>query len=206
MTNILSYLTQFAVNLIDTTGYIGIFVLSVLENAGIPIPSEVVMPFSGFLVSSGRFNLWGVVIVATVANLIGSVILFYIGRLGGRLILEKYGRYVLITKHDIESGDRWFSRHGSSAVFFGRLLPVVRTLISLPAGMSEMGIYKFTLLTLAGSLPWNFALVLVGYKAGENWDLLHAYFKKFDLVIVVLIAFGIVWYVRRHLKGKHGFR
>ena len=203
MINIISQLSEFALSLIDKTGYIGIFILSALESCAIPIPSEVVFPFSGFLAVSGRFSIWPVILVATIANLVGSVILFWIGRSGGRWFLERYGKYVLIHKHDMEKGDEWFKKYGTRAIFWGRMLPVIRTFVSLAAGVGEMNFYKFSAVTFLGSLPWNAALAVIGYKAGENWRVLENYFRKLDLFIVILVILAVGWYVRRHLKKKH---
>lgn len=202
MFELISNISSWALEVINTTGYIGVFVLSALESAAIPIPSEVVIPFSGFLVASGKFSVLGVVVVSTCANLVGSIVLFLIGRSGGRWILEHYGKYVFIHKKDLDVADRWFSRYGSAAVFWGRMLPVVRTFISLPAGVAKMSLPRFSLFTFLGALPWNFVLVLIGLKAEENWDLLHNYFRKADIFIVILIIAGAVWYITRHLNKK----
>ncbi len=199
---IVAQISDFALNLIDKTGYVGIFILSALEGCAIPIPSEVVLPFSGFLSMSGRFSLLVVIFVATVANLVGAIILFWVGKSEGRWFLEKYGKYVLINNHDIQKGDDWFKKYGDRAIFWSRMLPVVRTYISLPAGIAEMNFYKFSLYTFFGSLPWNAALAIIGYKAGENWRVLENYFRKLDLFIVILIVVLVIWYVRRHLKKK----
>jgi membrane protein DedA with SNARE-associated domain len=195
-------LSNFALSLIHALGYVGVFILSMVESAGIPIPSEVVLPFSGFLVVSGSFHFWPVVLIATAANYIGSVVLYGIGRSGGRWILERYGKYVLIRKHDIEAGDRWFTRHGVSAVFWGRLIPVVRTFISLPAGVNRMNFKKFSFFTVLGALPWNFTLVYLGVKTGQHWDSLHKYFHLIDIGLVVLIVLGIAWFIyKRKIRG-----
>lgn len=188
--------------MIDKTGYIGVFILSALESAAIPIPSEIVVPFSGFLASSGRFSLLAVVLIATAANLAGSIILFLIGRSGGRWILERYGKYVFIHQKDLDLGDRWFVKHGARAVFFGRMLPVVRTFISLPAGVAGMNFKKFTAYTFLGALPWNFALAYVGFKMGENWEVLHPYFRQTNYIIAGVIVLGILWFLLKHTK-KH---
>lgn len=188
--------------MIDKTGYVGVFVLSMLESAAIPIPSEIVIPFSGFLVFSGRFAFWAVVIVSTLANLIGSIILFAVGWSGGRWILEKYGKYVFIHKKDLDTGDRWFSQYGVRAVFFSRMLPVVRTFISLPAGVAKMNFKKFIAYTFLGALPWNFALAYIGFKMGENWDTFHIYFQKANYIIAGLILIGVIWYIVKHRKNN----
>ena len=200
MVELVSYISEWALVVIRKTGYAGIFLLSALESAAIPIPSEVVIPFSGFLAVSGRFNLWLIILTATLANLAGSIILFWIGRSGGRWILERYGKYVLIHKHDMERGDKWFAKYGNKAVFWSRMLPGVRTFISLPAGVSGMNFSRFCLLTILGSLPWNAGLAFVGYKTGENWNILHDYFRSANVVMVTLVLVFVCWYVWRHLK------
>lgn len=203
MFELVSHISNWALQVINATGYSGIFLLSALESAAIPIPSEVIIPFSGFLAAGGKFSLWGVVAVATLANLTGSVVLFLIGRSGGRWILERYGKYVMIHKKDLDSADKWFARHGVAAVFWGRMLPVVRTFISLPAGVAKMNLASFSLFTFLGALPWNFVLALIGLKAKENWDLLHGYFRKADVFIVILVLAAVAFYVARHLRHKH---
>ncbi|MBI2062325.1 MAG: DedA family protein [Candidatus Yanofskybacteria bacterium] len=137
------------------------------------------------------------------ANLAGSIALFLIGKSGGRRILEQYGKYVLIHKKDLDRADVWFNRHGVKAVFFFRMLPVVRTFISLPAGVAGMNVWKFSAFTFLGALPWNLVLAVVGYKAGENWNLLHNYFRKADVFIAILIIALAGWHVRKHLKNKN---
>ncbi len=203
MINMVAQISDFALNLIDKTGYVGVFILSALESCAIPIPSEVVVPFSGFLAVSGRFNIWSVIFVATIANLSGAVILFWIGRSGGRWVLERYGKYVLIHKDDLEKGDMWFKKYGERAIFWGRMLPVVRTFVSLAAGVEEMNFYKFSLFTFFGSLPWNAGLALIGYRAGKNWMILENYFRKADLFIMVLVVTLAGWYIWRHLNKKY---
>ena len=203
MTELISYISGWVLEIIERTGYAGIFLLSTLESCAIPIPSEVVVPFSGFLAVSGRFNLWLVILVATLANLVGSIVLFLIGRSGGRWFLERYGKYFLIHKHDMERGDKWFAKYGSKAVFWSRMLPAVRTFISLPAGVAEMNFYKFSFYTLLGTLPWNAGLAIIGYKTGENWNILHDYFRNADVIIVTLVAVFICWYVWRHFKNRY---
>lgn len=199
---ILSWLGAVIINVISTTGYAGVFFLMALESACIPVPSEVIMPFSGFLVWEGRFDFLPVVLWGALGNLAGSVLAYGVGIWGGRRLIEKYGKYVLISTHDLEIADKWFARYGQVAVFFSRLLPVVRTFISLPAGIARMPFKKFCFYTLLGCLPWSFALTYAGLVAGENWDFLKAYFHKFDLVIGAIIILGIIWWVRRHFNQR----
>lgn len=188
------------IGIISETGYFGITILMALESACIPIPSEIIMPFSGFLVFKGQFILWLVVVLGAVGNLIGSWLAYWIGFYGGRPLIEKYGRYFLVSQDDLNQADKWFRKYGQSTVFFSRLLPVIRTFISLPAGISRMNFKKFSFYTLAGSLPWSFALAYAGVIMGENWLHLEIYFRKFQWVIGALIVFGIIWWLWRHLK------
>jgi len=203
MFELIESISRWALNVINQSGYFGIFILSALESAAIPIPSEVVVPFSGFLAQQGRFSFYLVVIVATIANTVGAFVLYLISLKGGRWILEKYGKYVLISSHELDHADKIFFKYGSKIVFIGRILPVIRTFISIPAGVARMNFSKFILYTTLGSLPWNFILALVGFKAGENWDLLLSYFEKFNSVIIIALVLLVVWYVVRHIKRKH---
>ncbi|MBI4117157.1 MAG: DedA family protein [Parcubacteria group bacterium] len=199
----ISLISAWALRVIDETGYAGVFVLSVLESAGIPVPSEIVVPFAGFLAQQGRFALWAVIILVSLANLMGGVGIYWLARILGRPALERFGKYVLISKHDLNEAESLFQRHGSKFVFIGRVLPVIRTFISIPAGVARMNFWKFSFYTYFGSLPWNFALALAGFKAGENWDILSPYFRKFDFVIIGLVSAAAVWYVYRHLRKLH---
>lgn len=199
----INFLSTVAINLMTVFGYTGLFVLSLLESVAIPIPSEIVLPFSGFLVASGQFLFWPAVLLATLGNVVGSVILFLIGISGGRWILEKYGKYVLIHHSEIEKGEAWFERHGAKAVFWGRMMPIVRTFISLPAGVSRMNFKKFLLYTTLGALPWNFALVYLGMKAGQNWDSFRPYFHIFDYIIIVIVVILIIRHFIKSRKHKH---
>ncbi len=197
---ILAWLSSIIISVISSAGYLGIFILMTLESACIPVPSEVIMPFSGFLVWEGRFELWQVAIWGTLGNLAGSIIAYWVGAWGGRRLVEKYGKYLLISSRDLALADNWFVRYGQVTVFASRFLPVVRTFISLPAGISRMPFKKFCLYTLLGSLPWSFILAYAGLIAGENWDPLKVYFHKFDAVIGILIILGIIWWVGRHFR------
>ncbi len=198
----IQYIGHVATSLISSAGYLGLFVLSAIESCGIPIPSELVLPFSGFLSSTGAFSLALVVLVASVGNLVGSIALYGIGHAGGRWILERYGKFVFIHKEDLDYGDQWFRRFGTKAVFWSRLMPIVRTFISLPAGISQMPFVRFCVYTILGALPWNFALAFIGYKAGEHWDSLHKYFQRADYLIgVLVIIIVIVVIIKKSHRG-----
>jgi len=197
---ILSGLASLIIKIISSTGYFGVAMLMALESAGILIPSEVIMPFSGFLVFTGEFNFWLTVLCGAAGNLLGSMAAYWIGYAGGRPLIEKYGKYILISGRDLNLADSWFKRYGQATVFFSRLLPIVRTLISFPAGIAKMNFKKFSFYTVLGSLPWSLALTYIGLALGENWQSLKIYFEKFDIVIAGLIIAGIVWWVRRHFS------
>jgi membrane protein DedA with SNARE-associated domain len=191
---------------IAALGYGGVFVLMTIESACVPLPSEVTMPFSGYLVASGRFNLYLVALTGAFGCLIGSYIAYYVGASGGRWFLERYGRYVLIAPHEIEIADKFFARWGSATVFWSRLLPVVRTFIAFPAGVARMRLLPFTIYTLAGSFIWCFALAYAGMKLGQHWEALGPFFHRFDTVIALILAAiaAVVLYQRLKSVGFAG--
>lgn len=199
---IIDVLANWVINTIDLMGYTGVFILMLIESCGIPMPSEVIMPFSGFLVATGEFNFWAVVILGTLGNLAGSILAYYIGHKGGRPLIEKYGKYVLISRHDLDIGDKWFTKRGELAVFVGRLLPVVRTFISFPAGIAKMDFKKFCFYTFLGALPWCILFTWLGVKMENNWELIREKLHNFDMTIAVLIVVAIVWYIWRHFRHR----
>lgn len=201
ITNILEVLSGWVASVISHLGYSGVVALMAIESANIPLPSEIIMPFSGYLVSTGQFNLWWVGFFGALGCLIGSILSYWLGMVGGRPLVEKYGKYILISHHDLDIADRWFKKYGEAAVFIGRLLPVIRTFISFPAGISKMHFKRFMVYSFLGSLPFCLALAYVGQKLGENREVLRSFFHKFDLVIGVVILAGIVWYIWRHVKN-----
>ena len=198
---IISILASFIIAAISTLGYTGIVAMMAIESACIPLPSEVIMPFSGYLVSQGQFTLFGTALACAIGCVVGSIAAYAVGRYGGRAFIWKYGKYILISHHDIEMSDRWFTKYGQFVVFFSRLLPVIRTFISLPAGIAKMRFVPFVIYTFVGSLPWCYLLAYIGYKLGEKWDTLGAYFHKFDAVIGIVILAGIIWWIYRHIKA-----
>ena len=185
---------------ISSMGYSGVGIMMAIESMCIPLPSEIIMPFSGFLVANGTFTLWGVTLAGSLGSVVGSLIAYYVGLWGGRNFIEKYGKYVLITEHDMNIADNFFNKYGGSAVFFSRMLPVVRTFISLPAGIAKMNVWKLSVYTFLGSVPWCLFLAYIGKKLGDKWDTLGVYFHKFDTVIIILFFVGVVWFVKRHLN------
>jgi len=199
---ILAYLAGFVITVISTLGYPGIVLLMAIESACTPLPSEIILPFSGYLVQTGRFSLIGVATAGAIGCNIGSVAGYYMGMYGGRPVLLRYGKYFLISPREIELADRWFERYGQWTVFFSRLLPVIRTYISFPAGVARMNFWKFNVYTFLGSWPWCYALAYAGYELGEHWPTLEVYFHRFDVVIGILLLAGIVAYIWLHRKQR----
>ncbi len=199
---IIKALGLFAIGIISRLGYWGIIAGMAIESACIPLPSEVIMPFSGYLVFKNRLDLWYVSLSGALGCVIGSVIAYIAGAYGGRPFLERYGRYVLISHRDIATADRWFEKYGDRAIFMSRLMPVIRTFISLPAGIARMNFLRFVLYTFLGSLPWCFALTFIGLKLGKNWDTLGRYFHRLDMIIVIGLIAIIMYFIWRHWPGK----
>ena len=174
-----------------------------IESACIPLPSEIIMPFSGYLVSTGQLNLWAVGVAGAVGCVLGSLVAYWVGMYGGRPVIEKYGRYVLLSRHDLDIADRWFANHGEAIVFVSRLLPAIRTFIAFPAGVARMNLKRFIIYTFAGSLPWCLGLAYIGQKLGEQWnkdDTLKTWFHRFDFVIGIVGALAVGWWIWRHVK------
>src|SRR5580704_18886174 len=198
---IISGVSAFIIATISALGYSGVVLMMAIESACVPLPSEIMMPFSGYLVSTGRFSLNLVAIAGAVGCLLGSYVAYFAGANGGRRLLLKYGRYILIAPHEIELADRFFDRWGSLAVFISRLLPVVRTFIALPAGVARMRLVPFTIYTLLGSYIWCLALAWAGMKLGQHWDHLGPYFHRFDGAIAILLIVGAAAVLYNRIKG-----
>jgi membrane protein DedA with SNARE-associated domain len=199
---IIEILSGFIVAIISALGYPGVVLLMGIESACIPLPSEIIMPFSGYLVYTGRFTLWAVSVAGAVGCVVGSIIAYWVGMYGGRPVIEKYGRYVLISRHDLDLAERWFARRGELIVFASRLLPVIRTFIAFPAGVAKMNLTRFIAYTFLGSLPWCLGLAYVGQKLGEQWDknaALKTWFHRFDFLIGIIAVLAAAWWVWRHV-------
>ena len=203
---LLSGLSLLIVGTISLLGYPGVILMMGIESACIPLPSEVIMPFSGYLVSTGRFELQIVAIAGALGCLLGSYVAYAVGARGGRWFLERHGRYMLIAPHEIVLADRFFARWGSPAVFTSRLLPVVRTFIAFPAGVSRMRLLPFTIYTLAGSYLWCLILAYAGMKLGQHWNALGPYFHRFDDVIAVVLVVAAAAFLHNRLQGISGAR
>lgn len=209
--HILSVLSQFIMHTEASMGYLGVVLLMGIESCCIPLPSEVIMPFAGYICTPegaaevGRqFSLWGMSLAGAIGCVVGSIPAYYIGMYGGRPLICRYGKYILMSRHDLDLADRWFEKHGDITVFVARLLPVVRTFIAFPAGVNKMNMTKFIVYTFLGSFPWCLMLAWVGVKVGQNLEVLKPWFHRFDAVIGVVLLAGIALWIYRHVKGSRG--
>src|SRR5271163_2863527 len=207
---VITTLATWIVEVISATGYFGVVILMAIESACIPLPSEVIMPFAGYLVTTGRFSLVGAATMGALGCNIGSTVAYYVAASGGRAAIERWGRYILVSRHELERAERFFARYGAVTVFICRLLPVVRTFIAFPAGLARMSMLKFQIYTFLGSWPWCFALAYVGYVLGTRWNsdpVLRSVFHRFDVAIVAVVVAGFVWFIwsrwrQRSRSGK----
>ena len=204
MVSIVEFVSVFVINFIGSLGYWGVFICMTLESACIPLPSEIIMTFSGFVVWQGNTNmtLWGITLVGALGNLFGSIIAYFVGLKGGRPLLEKYGKYILITHKNLETADKWFERYGYEAVLISRVLPGIRTFISLPAGITHMDLKKFGAYTFLGSLPWCFVLAYMGTQLGPRWEIISKYFHVLDIIVIIGVIGAIGYLIYKHKKGK----
>lgn len=187
---------------IATWGYLAIALLMALENACIPIPSELILGFAGYLVSIGQINFAEAVVAGIIGGMLGSIVTFYIGYWGGRPFINKYGKYFFMKKSHIDTAQRWFDKYGVKAVFFSRMLPVVRTFISLPAGFAGIDIKKFIIFTFAGTLPWTVLIIYIGKALGNNWQQMLAIGHEFSIAISAIIVLVILYLYLRHRKNQ----
>jgi membrane protein DedA with SNARE-associated domain len=188
-----AWVTGFIVTAISSGGYVGIALLMAIESACVPLPSEIIMPFAGYLVYRGDLGLVGVSVAGAAGCVLGSLLAYMVGARGGRPAIERWGRWVLLSPHELELADRWFARWGRQTVFWARLLPVVRTFIALPAGVARMELSPFVWLTFAGSLPWCWALAFAGLRLAENWSRVREALHGFDVAVAGVVALGLAW-------------
>ena len=198
---ILLPIIEFIENTITATGPWGVAFLMAIESFNIPLPSEAILPFAGYLVSKGVMSVHTAAFAGAAGCVLGSIPSYYIGYFGGRPFFEKYGKWVLVSKKDLEQADKWSQKYGDWAFFICRMLPVVRTFISLPAGILKANFPKFVLFTFLGSLIWSYFLVYVGIKFGENMEIFSKLWHKFDIAIVSICVLGFVWYLNHHFKN-----
>ena len=200
---ILPYLIHFVTQVIGSMGYAGIVALMGIESACVPLPSEIIMPFAGYLVYTGRFSLFWAATAGAIGCNVGSVLAYWIGAAGERPLVERYGRWVLMSHHDLDRMTRFFEKYGTITVLVGRLLPVVRTFIAFPAGVARMPQLRFHIYTFIGSWPWCFGLAYAGMKLGEKWHTdprFEQAFHRFHLVVELALVAGIVWFVWSHFN------
>ncbi|HPM13883.1 MAG TPA: DedA family protein [Candidatus Dojkabacteria bacterium] len=195
------------VNAISTIGYPGVFISVFLESFFAPIPSEIILPFSGFVASTGKMDLVFVMVIATVAAYLGSLPFYFIGKWGEKPVINfigKYGKYLFIQQKDVDKVFGAFDKYGKGVVFFGRLIPMIRTLISFPAGVAKMQFARFSMYTLLGSLTWNILLTYAGYQLGDHWSVVSKWIEKYQNVILVLIIIAVLLYIIRGIKSRRG--
>ncbi|EHQ90149.1 DedA family protein [Desulfosporosinus youngiae] len=203
METVLTFLGQLVQSMISSFGYSGVFLAMAIESACIPLPSEIILPFTGYMVFGGYFSFWQATLAATLGNLFGGLVAYYAGVWGGRPFIKRYGRYVFINERELAWTEQLFRRHGEITVFVGRILPIMRTFISLPAGIARMNPFKMAAYTTLGAFIWCTFLIYVGQKLGENWDSLKPYFHRADVVIgggLVLAILYVIW--KRHKRAR----
>ena len=202
LSEIFAAIGGFALSTISLLGYAGIFFLMMLESMIVPVPSEFVMPFAGFLVAQGTFSFLLVIIASTLGSITGSLIFYYIGKTGGHRLVEKYGKYVLVDAEDIRKTEEWFQKRGDLTVFLARLIPVVRHLISFIAGIGKMNVKKFSFYTVVGAVIWNAILTYIGYMLGQHWKEVSQYLEQLDIIIVIVLIVGCLYFAYRHITRK----
>lgn len=204
ITKLLTFLAQLVIACISALGYGGIFGLMFLESCGVPAPSEVIMPFAGYLAFQGKFSFWFVVFLGTLGNILGSALAYGIGRRGGRPLLERYGRYLGISARHLTQADGWFARYGELTVFVGRLLPIVRTYISFPAGAARMPFKKFLLYTTFGVIPWSILFAWLGVVFADHWEQIHTQLRFLDIFALGVVGgiIGWLWYKKRKISQQ----
>ena len=187
-------------HLIDVSGYSGIAFLMMLESMIAPVPSEAVMPFAGCLITSGRFSFAGVAVASSIGSFVGSIVSYYVGYYGGKPFVMRFGKYFFLDPHHLDLTERFFGKYGRVAIFIGRFVPVIRHLISIPAGTGKMNVFLFSVFTIWGACMWNMFLAWLGYHLGKHWELIHTYSKPVDMAMVVLLIIGGGYFVYTHLK------
>lgn len=196
-------ISKIAVQILETTAYAGAFILMALESMIAPVPSEAVMPFVGFLVTDGKWNLWLAVLATSLGSLAGSLASYWMGYYGGKPLVLKVGKYLLLNRHDLELTERYFNRkQGIYTIFLARFIPVIRHFISIAAGMGKMPLVPFMLVTIVGATLWNGFLLYLGMRLREHWTMVQKYSHQVDIVIVVLAVIGIGWFIRSRLAAR----
>lgn len=202
LSEILTAIGVLIINLISYLGYFGIFLLMIMESMIIPIPSELVMPFAGFLIATGEMSWWLVILFSSLGSVCGSLLSYYLGSVGGNRLVLKLGKYIFLDEEDLVKTEQWFSRKGEATIFIGRLIPAVRHLISIPAGIGKMNLRKFLLYTLLGATLWNTFLAYLGFLLGKNWGIVRQYSEPVSLLVAVLLVVLGVYFIYKHVRHK----
>lgn len=197
----IEWLSNLVIGMIQASGYWGVFATMAVESACVPFPSEVIMPFAGFAVSEGRMALWAITLAGALGNLAGSIGAYLVGAFGGRPFLERYGKYLLISRKKLDLADSWFNRYGAKAVFFSRMMPIIRTFISLPAGVARMNFPKFVIYTFVGAVPWCLLLGYIGVLLGPEWKRIKPYFHILDILVAVVVVSVVIYLVVRRRRS-----
>ncbi len=204
----LSGISDWVTNIVETLGYFGVAALIALENVFPPLPSELILPLAGFETGRGQFNYVLMVIAATVGSVIGAIVLYYVAHFVGehriRALIRRYGKWFQVTEKDLDRADAWFDRYSSLAVLICRCIPLVRSLVSLPAGLRRMNMARFLLFTAIGSAVWNAALIGAGWALGDNWEVVGQYVGYFQYVVIALVVLGVAWFFWRRLANRSG--
>jgi len=199
---ITEWIARTATLFIGSTGYASVFVLMIMESMILPVPSEAVMPFAGFLIAEGKFTFLGVIFFSTLGSITGSLISYYIGAWGGKPLIERYGKYILVTHEDLEKTERFFAKRGELTIFISRFIPVIRHLISIPAGIAKMNLLKFSIYTVIGAGMWNTILTVIGFYLKENWQKIMQFSHVVDIFVVIILAGVVGYFIYSHLKRK----
>jgi membrane protein DedA with SNARE-associated domain len=195
-----NFLIDYFTLIIEKLGYLGIGILMTLESMVAPVPSEAVMPFAGFLWYDGKFTLWGIILASTLGSILGSLISYYIGAYGGRPLVKKFGKYLLLNEHHLDKTEQFFQKYGDKTIFISRFIPIVRHLISIPAGVGRMRIGKFLLYTTIGAGLWNSFLTWLGFQLRDKWEVIRKYTEILDVLIIVIIALAIIYFIYQRKK------
>jgi len=198
----IDFIVEYLISFIEFGGYIGVFILMIMESMIFPVPSEAVMPFAGFLWFDGKMSLPWIIAFSTAGSFIGSLVSYYIGKFGGRPFVQKFGKYFLLNLDHLEKTEKFFQRYGAKTVFISRFIPIVRHLISLPAGFGQMKLGKFLIYTIVGAALWNTTLTVAGYYLGSRWNMIKAYSVYLDYVIVVILVGLFCYFIYKRLKKK----
>jgi membrane protein DedA with SNARE-associated domain len=198
------FIVHYATLVISKTGYVGIGILMTMESMIMPVPSEAVMPFAGFLWFEHRLSFWGIVLASTTGSIIGSLISYCIGAYGGRPFVKRYGKYFLLNEHHLDRTEQFFSRHGEMTIFVSRFIPVVRHLISIPAGLGRMNIVRFSIYTIVGAGLWNSFLTWLGYHLRDNWETIRQHMEVLDIVLTAALLAAAVFFVYKQIQSMRG--